>query len=57
MLTFNNLLFCIVYSTKYRGTTINSCWQDVLYARIGGIIDEQKGTCCLPEAWQITSIC
>ncbi len=44
MSTFTNLLFHIVYSTKYRRATINSSWQDELYGYMGGIIDEQRGT-------------
>jgi REP element-mobilizing transposase RayT len=43
MSTFTNLLFHVVYSTKYRTPTINENWQDELYAYIGGIIREEKG--------------
>lgn len=44
MSTFTNLLFYIVYSTKYRKPLIRPEWQDDLYGFIGGIIREQKGT-------------
>ena len=44
MSTFTNLLFHIIYSTKYRKPTINLDWQDDLYGYIGGIVREQKGT-------------
>jgi len=43
MSSFTNLLFHIVYSTKYRRPLIHSAWQDELYAYFGGIIREQKG--------------
>ena len=42
--TFTNLLFHIVYSTRYRKPTIESRWQDELYGYIGGIVRENKGT-------------
>ena len=44
MSTFTNLLFHIIYSTKYRKPLIKEAWQDELYGYIGGIIREQKGT-------------
>lgn len=44
MSTFTNMLFHIVYSTKYRKPTIRSEWQDELYGYIGGIIGDQKGS-------------
>ena len=44
MSTFTNLLFHIVYSTKYRKPTIDTPWQDDLYGYVGGIIRENKGT-------------
>ena len=44
MSTFTNLLFHIIYSTKYRKPTICSDWQDDLCGYIGGIIRDQKGT-------------
>ena len=44
MSTYTNLLFHIIYSTKYRKPLIQSAWQDELYAYIGGIIREEKGT-------------
>ena len=43
MSSFTNLLFHIVYSTKYRRPLIRSGWQDELYAYFGGIIREHKG--------------
>lgn len=43
MSTFTNLLFHVVFSTKYRQPTINALWQDELYGYIGGIIREEKG--------------
>mgnify|MGYP003673541025 CR=1 FL=1 len=44
MSTFTNLLFHIVYSTKYRKRTIRPEWQDELYGYVGGIVRDQKGT-------------
>lgn len=44
MSTFTNLLFHIIYSTKYRKPWIAPAWQDELYGYIGGIIRENKGT-------------
>ena len=44
MSTFTNLLFHIVYSTKYRKPMIEKRWQDNLYGYMGGIIRENKGT-------------
>jgi len=44
MSTFSNLLFHIVYSTKYRKPTIHAHWQGDLYGYIGGIVRDQKGT-------------
>ena len=44
MSTFTNLLFHIVFSTKYRKPIIESVWQDQLYGYVGGIIREHKGT-------------
>jgi len=44
MSTFTNLLFHIVYSTKYRKPMIDKSWQDKLYGYTGGIIRENKGT-------------
>ena len=43
MSTFTNLLFHIIYSTKYRKPTIHTEWQDDLYGYIGGIVRDQKG--------------
>ena len=43
MSTFSNLLFHIVYSTKYRKPTIAPNWEDELYGYIGGIIRERQG--------------
>jgi len=44
MSTYSNLLFHIVYSTKYRKPTVQERWQDDLYGYTGGIIRSQKGT-------------
>jgi putative transposase len=44
MSTFTNLLFHVVYSTKYRKPMIEKSWQDELYGYIGGVIRENKGT-------------
>ena len=44
MSTFTNLLYHIIYSTKYRKPSIRSQWQDDLYGYIGGIVRDQKGT-------------
>jgi putative transposase len=44
MSTYTNLLFHLIYSTKYRKPAIRPEWQDNLYGYIGGIIREQKGT-------------
>ena len=44
MSTFTNLLFHIVYSTKYRKRVIEKSWQDDLYGYTGGIIRDHKGT-------------
>ncbi|WP_149495413.1 IS200/IS605 family transposase [Roseiconus lacunae] len=44
MSAFTNLLFHIIHSTKYREPTIRSEWQDDLYAYVGGIVRDQKGT-------------
>jgi REP element-mobilizing transposase RayT len=41
--TYTNLLFHIVYSTKYRKTLIRPDWRDDLYGYMGGIIREEKG--------------
>ena len=43
MSTYTNLLFHIIYSTKYRKPTIDSVWQDELYAYIGGILRDSRG--------------
>ena len=44
MSTYTNLLFHVIYSTKYRKPTIRPDWQDDLYGYIGGIVRDQKGT-------------
>ncbi|MEM9940153.1 MAG: IS200/IS605 family transposase [Planctomycetota bacterium] len=44
MSTFSNLLYHIVYSTKYRKPAIRPNLQEDLYSYIGGIIRAQKGT-------------
>ena len=41
--TYTNLLFHIVYSTKYRKPLIKAEWQDDLYGYMGGIIRDAKG--------------
>lgn len=43
MSTYTNLLFHIIYSTKYRKPTIDPIWQDELYAYIGGVLRENRG--------------
>ena len=43
MSTYTNLLFHIIYSTKYRKPTIDQVWQDELYGYIGGILRENRG--------------
>ena len=44
MSTFTNLLFHIIYSSKYRKPAIGSQWKEDLYGYIGGIVRDQKGT-------------
>ena len=44
MSTFTNLVYHIIYRTKYRKQTIRTQWQDDLYGYIGGIVRDQKGT-------------
>lgn len=41
--TYTNLLFHVVYSTKYRKPLISRSWQDDLYGYMGGIIRSEKG--------------
>ncbi len=41
--TYTNLLFHIVYSTKYRKPLIRPSWQDELYGYTGGILRAEKG--------------
>lgn len=41
--TFTNLIYQVVYSTKYRRPLIAPAWCDDLYAYIGGIIKERDG--------------
>jgi putative transposase len=41
--TYTNLLFHVVYGTKYRKPLIGHDWQDDLYGYIGGIIRSEKG--------------
>ncbi len=43
MSTYTNLLFHVIYSTKYRKPTIDAAWQDELYGYIGGILRENRG--------------
>ena len=42
--TYTNLLFHIVFSTKHRKPLIKAHWQDDLYAYMGGIIRDEKGS-------------
>jgi putative transposase len=42
--TYTNLLYHIVYGTKFRKPLINDHWQDDLYGYMGGIIRDEKGT-------------
>ena len=44
MSTFSNLLFHIIYSTKYRKPAIRPDWEDDLYGYIGGLVRDRKGT-------------
>ena len=41
--TYTNLIFHIVFSTKYRRNQINTEVQNRLYAYIGGILRDQQG--------------
>ena len=41
--TYTNLLFHVVYSTKYRKPLIKDDMKDRLYGYIGGIIRDEKG--------------
>lgn len=41
--TFTNLLYHIVFGTKFRRATIDSTWQADLFAYIGGILAERDG--------------
>ena len=41
--TFTNLLYHIVYSTKYRQPLIAPAWQESLHKYIGGIVRERDG--------------
>jgi REP element-mobilizing transposase RayT len=41
--TYTNLLFHVVYSTKYRKPIIKPQWQDELYGYIGGINRNEEG--------------
>ena len=43
MSTYTNLLFHVIYSTKFRRPMITSVWQDELYAYIGGILRDNRG--------------
>ncbi|MCE9545388.1 MAG: IS200/IS605 family transposase [Planctomycetia bacterium] len=42
--TFTNLLYHIVYSTKYRNNLVAPQLQAELYPYIGGIVQENRGT-------------
>lgn len=41
--TYTNLLYHVVFSTKFRLPTIDSTWQSALHKYIGGIIRERDG--------------
>jgi REP element-mobilizing transposase RayT len=41
--TFTNLLFHVVYSTKYREPLIQPAWNERLFEYIGGIIRGERG--------------
>ena len=41
--TYTNLIFHVVFSTKYRKPLIDTKWQDAMYGYIGGIIRQEKG--------------
>ena len=41
--TFTNLLFHVVYSTKYRKPLIHPAWSERLFEYIGGIIRGERG--------------
>ena len=43
--TFTNLIYHIVFSTKYRLNTIAPSWQPDLYEYLGGIVRERDGIC------------
>jgi putative transposase len=42
--TFTNLVFHVIFSTKYRKPLIEDSIQDELYCYIGGILREQQGS-------------
>ena len=41
--TFTNLLFHVIYSTKYRKPLIQAVWSERLFEYIGGIIRGERG--------------
>lgn len=41
--TFTNLLYHVVYSTKFRHPTIDPSWQPQLHAYLGGIVKDRDG--------------
>jgi putative transposase len=43
--TFTNLIYHIVFSTKFRRSTIATAWQPQLYEYLGGILRERDGIC------------
>ena len=43
--TFTNLIYHIVFSTKFRRNAIATDWQPQLYAYLGGILRERDGIC------------
>ncbi len=51
MSTYTNLLFHIIYSTKYRKPSIDPLWQDELYAYIGGILRDNRGVLLKRNPW------
>ena len=43
--TYTNLIYHIVFSTKFRRSTITTDWQPQLYEYFGGILREREGIC------------
>ncbi|HUY90926.1 MAG TPA: IS200/IS605 family transposase [Pirellulales bacterium] len=42
--TFTNLLYHVVFSTKGREPLIRDNWRDELYAYVGGVVRNERGT-------------